>query len=957
MRHRSLTFASLFLALACSRATAPTEQPPMVPDPYAALPPADVIGASPKISVDSLMGTLTVREKVGQLVMPWLLGNYAAFESDEYDTLAEWVDSLGVGGIIISIGPPLEIATKLNALQRRSRLPLLIAADLEWGSGMRLVGGTTFPHAMAFGATGHTEDAYDLGRVTALEARAVGIHLTFSPVADVNNNPENPIINTRSFGEDPEQIAALVTAYIRGARKHGLYTTAKHFPGHGDTDIDSHIQLPVVRACWDRLDTLELVPFRAAIRSGVTAVMTAHVALPCITTDGDTPATLSPSIISGMLRDSLGFEGLAVTDALAMGAIVERYGVGESAVQAFLAGSDMILMPADIRQAINALAAAAESGRISLERLDRSVRRVLTLKRNAGLFRRRTVNLDSVPTVVGHRRHQELADGVAARALTLVQRGMLDTLRARRGRVALITYAEESNLSVGNQLIRQLRLLGDTVNPFRLFPASGPLSYDSARAVIADNPRVVFATSVRFIASRGHVSLPDSLAQLVLATDSAKPTVVASLGSPYLLRQLPGYSGTYLVAWSDTRVTERAVARALSGGAPVGGRLPITLSERYPIGFGIDVPGKAHLDMDGLRRVTRFLEWRVADGAFPGGVLLVGHRGSVRYVSPVGHYGADDPRPVSDSTIYDLASLTKVIGLTTACMLLVGEGKLDLDRPVVDYVPAFEGPGRSRVLVRHLLTHTSGLPAWVPLHLATASREEALARVLSEPLESEPGERYVYSDLGAITLTQVVEAVTGEPLDLFLERRVFAPLEMRYTRFRPPAEWRDRIAPTERDPWRGRVLRGEVHDENAAHLGGVSGHAGLFSIAPDLARFGIWLLDAYHGRLAEGSEPYLAPALVRDFTRKQPGPEGSTRALGWDTPSPEGGGSAGHLLSPASFGHTGFTGTSIWIDPERELLVILLTNRVHPTRENRALPRIRGEVTDSVVSALVEPGE
>ncbi len=950
MPHRAVTFLVLLLTIACSRAARePAAAPPMVPDPYAPLPPTDVVRLPAKITVDSLVETLSVREKVGQLVMPWLLGNYAAFDSEEYDSLEVWIDSLGVGGIIISVGPPLEIATKLNAMQRRARLPLLIAADLEWGSGMRLIGGTEFPHAMAFGATGNGHDAYELGRVTALAARAVGIHLTFSPVADVNNDPANPIINTRSFGEDPETAARLVTAYVRGAREHGLHTTAKHFPGHGDTDIDSHIQLPVVRACWDRLDSLELVPFRAAIAAGATAVMTAHVALPCLTGDA-TPATLSPEVVTGLLRDSLGFTGLAVTDAMAMGAIVEQYGAGESAVRAFLAGSDLILMPANVREAIDSLVSAVESGRISQERLDRSVHRMLSLKQRTGLFERRTVPLDGVPRVVGQRSFQDLADDVAARALTLVQPGELTTFRRSGGRTAVITYAEETNLRVGNRLIRELRLAGDTVNPFRLYPASGPLSYDSARAVIADNPRVVFATSVRFIAGRGHVQLPDSLAQLMQQTDSLKPTVIASFGSPYLLQQLPAFGGTFLIAWSDARATERAVGRALRGGAAIAGRLPITLSAQYPRGHSIVVP--AALDAAQLDGVALFLADKVEEGAFPGAVLSVGYQGVV-VQRAVGHYGETDPRAVSDSTIYDLASLTKVVGLTTATMLLVSEGELELDDPVQQHVPGFRGSGKDRVTVRHLLTHTSGLPAWDTLYLKADTPQAAIDIVMRTELQSAPGEEYVYSDLGAITLTQVVEAAAGEPLDALLERRVFGPLGMRHTRFRPPPEWLPLIAPTEQDPWRGRMVHGEVHDENAARLGGVSGHAGLFSNAPDLSRFALWLLDAYHGRLAPDTEPHLPPEVVREFTRKQEGPEGSTRALGWDTPSPSGRSSAGTLLSRSSFGHTGFTGTSIWTDPERELFIILLTNRVHPTRENRAILDIRGEVADSVVAAVV----
>ncbi len=520
--------------------------------------------------------------------MPWMLGNYTAFGSEEFEIAARWVDSLELGGIIVSVGSPLDAAAKLNALQDRAPLPLLIAADLEWGSGMRLVGGTLFPMPMAIGATGSELDAYELGRITALEARAAGIHLTFSPVADINNNPSNPIINTRSFGEDPAAVAPLIRAYIRGATEHGLMTTAKHFPGHGDTETDSHIDLPVVSACWDRLDTLELEPFRAAIGAGVTAVMTAHLALPCI--DGATeppPATFSPTVMSGILRDSLGFDGVVVTDALTMGAIVQKYGPGESVVQAFLAGSDLLLIPADPRAAVQAMTEAVESGRIPGSRLEESVRKMLQLKQRAGVFTHRKVVLDSIPAVINQPAFQETANDIAARSLTLIQRGPIDAFRRNRSRTAVILYAEETNHVIGNTFIRELRNYGDTVNAFRLYPASGTMSYDSARAVIRDNPRVAFATSVRFIAGRGHIQLPDPLAALVLETDRSKPTVLLSFGSPYLLEQVSGFSGAFLLAWSDFPATERAAGLALAAGAPVTGKLPITLSPQYPRGYGI----------------------------------------------------------------------------------------------------------------------------------------------------------------------------------------------------------------------------------------------------------------------------------------------------------------------------------------------------------------------------------
>lgn len=563
----------------------------MVPTPVAVLPPADVTTGvdEPAELVDSLLAAMSLEEKVGQLIMPWLLGNYAAYDSEEFDQLSTWIDSLHVGGILISVGSPLDAPAKLNRLQRDSRLPLLVAADLEWGTGMRFMGATSFPMVMGLAATGMPEYAYELGRVTAAEARATGIHLTFSPVADVNSNPSNPIINTRSFGEDAAQVSRFVSAYIRGAEEHGLFTTAKHFPGHGDTDTDSHIDVPFVRGCWDRLDSLELVPFRAAIDAGASAIMSAHVALECAgQPDSAVPATLAPSIIQGLLKDSLGFEGLVVTDALSMGALVRTIGSGEIAVRAFLAGNDLLLSPSQPQVAHRAMVDAVESGRISPARLDGSVRKILHLKERAGLFEDRTVDLGDIPATVGRREHQDLADSIAARSLTLIQDGTLNRFTADRGRVAVISYAEETNLTVGNELIRQLRAAGDTVNPFRLYPASGPMSYDSASTVISQNPRVVFAASVRFIAGRGHIQMSDPLAALIVRTARSKATVLVSLGSPYLLEQIPGFEGAYLLAWSDNRATERAAARAVTGLAPITGTLPVTLSEEFPRGFGLE---------------------------------------------------------------------------------------------------------------------------------------------------------------------------------------------------------------------------------------------------------------------------------------------------------------------------------------------------------------------------------
>jgi beta-N-acetylhexosaminidase len=538
------------------------------------------------LPVDSLLGSLTTRQKVSQLVVPWLPGAYAALDDSLFQVAARWVDSLEIGGLIVSVGSPLDIAAKLNALQRRSRLPLLVSADLEWGAGMRVVGATTFPMIMAVGATGDPRDAYAIGAAAATEGRAVGIHVNFAPDADVNNNPANPIINTRSFGEDPRAVSRLVAAYVRGLRDHGMLATLKHFPGHGDTQMDSHIGLPLITAGYDRLDSLELVPFRAGIAAGADVVMSAHIIFPDFT-GPEQPATLSAAVLTGLLRDSLGFQGLVVTDALEMGAIVSRYGAAEATVRSFLAGADLLLMPADPDTAVSALTAAVASGRIAAPRLDASVRRVLQIKQRLGLFEQRTVPLDSIMPVVGSKRFQDAANDIAVRALTLVRDagGPLRALRARRSRLALVAYGDELNSYVGQRVLEQLRQNGDTVEFFRLWPMSGASSYDSARAVIARAPATVFAANVRPISGRGTIALPDSFAQLVMATDSARPTVLVSLGSPYLLTQTPTVK-SYLIAWSGVRASERAVGLALLRKVPITGRLPISLPPAYRIGAG-----------------------------------------------------------------------------------------------------------------------------------------------------------------------------------------------------------------------------------------------------------------------------------------------------------------------------------------------------------------------------------
>jgi beta-N-acetylhexosaminidase len=539
--------------------------------------------------IDSLLDTLPLRDRVVQVVMPWIPGTYAAVDDPELVRTLAWVDSLHVGGLLVSVGSPLDIAAKLNYLQQRSPLPLLIGSDLESGTAFRLIGGTPFPPNMGVAAGGGELAAYDIGTITAREARAVGIHITFSPDADVNSNPDNPIINLRSFGEDPRAVSRLVAAAVRGIQDHGLLATAKHFPGHGDTDVDTHLDLPATTATWARLDSVELRPFRAAIDAGVAAIMSAHIALPTVDAGVHRPGTLSPVVQTAILRDSLEFRGLVLTDALNMGSLVRNYTPATVAVEALRAGADILLQPADPAVAIDAVVAAVRDGRISRERLDRSVRRVLEVKRSLGLFAHRGVRLDSIPAEVG--RAEYLARGAQIAALGIVlaedRDGTVDSLRARPQPVALVSYGDDRSPTAGVALAAELKSRGYAVSGFRLSPASGEAGYDSARVVLGGAPVAVFAVAIRPAPWHANgVSLPPALARLIDSTSAARRTVLISEGTPYMIRETPGVS-SYLLAWAADPVSETAAARALAGAAMITGHLPITIPPRYPLGAGL----------------------------------------------------------------------------------------------------------------------------------------------------------------------------------------------------------------------------------------------------------------------------------------------------------------------------------------------------------------------------------
>jgi len=907
-------------------------------------------GAAAPSWVDSTLEALSLEEKAAQMIMVSTTGYPRNRRSQAALELTQAVRDHGVGGLVLLRSQAGTIPDLLNELQEQAQVPLLVAMDMERSLAFRLRrGSTSLPYAMAIGATGSEDAARFLGEVTAREARALGIHWAFAPVLDVNNNPDNPVINIRSFGENPQKVAALGSAFIRGAKGGQLLTTAKHFPGHGDTKVDSHLDLPVIAVDRGHLEAVEWPPFKAALAAGVDSVMVGHVALPALDASGQ-PATLSGALNEKILRREMGFQGLIVTDAMDMAGVASAWS-GEATLRAVQAGADVVLMPHDLRVAIQSLVRGVREGQITEERIDRSVRRILQAKAALGLHQERFVDPRVGAREVGRPEDQERARRIAEASITLVRNdGNLLPLRVEDPLriLHLVTPRDlgfpEEEFAARKVTVETLQLAAEVVSE----------RVEEIVAIALESTHIL--VSATFYEGPHSTSLRGLLQRL---SDTGLPLIVASFRSPYLFSKLPDVSA-YLCTFSPANVSRQAAVSALFGEIDVRGKLPVTLSKNYPAGWGLEIPRRAMSLVEaaadevgfrpgGMAQVDGVLDQFLERGAFPGGVLAVGYRGKLVHLHPFGKLSYDEDSPaVSATTIYDLASLTKVIATTTMAMILVDEGRLDLDKKVQDFLPLFVGPGKASVTVRHLLTHTSGIDWWAPLFEEIQGPEAYLERIQAMELAYEPGTETKYSDLGVILLGEILARIAGQGLEDFVRQRVFEPLAMHDTIFRPGEDLRLRIAPTEFDARTQRVIHAHVHDENALALGGVAPHAGLFSTAGDVARFAQMLL---YGGVFEHHRIVSRGTLER-FTRKAGIPD-SDRALGWDTKSPEHS-SAGSLFSPRSFGHTGFTGTSIWVDPERQLFIVLLTNRVHPSRENHLIREVRPAVADAVVRALVE---
>jgi beta-N-acetylhexosaminidase len=910
--------------------------------------------------VESTLHSLTIEEKAAQVICIWTTGFYQSSDAEQWVRLERLVRERKIGGLVFSLGDVYEYAVQINKLQSISTLPLLIAGDFEYGTGMRVSKASVFPRAMAIGATRNPKYAYAVAKATAEEGRAIGVHQNYAPTIDINNNPKNPVINTRAYGDDLALVRDMGVAFIKGTQDGGMIATAKHFPGHGDTDVDSHLGLTTLNFENDRLHSFELVPFEAAIEAGVQSIMIGHIAVPALDTALGIPATTSRRLTTGLLQNELKYHGLIVTDALEMRGITAKYSPAEAPLLAFEAGADVVLMPVDPEMAVDAIAAAVHRGEIPESRLDLSVRKILTIKHHMGLEKSRLVDINQISTVVASRKNLVLAKQIARDAVTVLgnKNNILPLTRGNNLRVLDIVISDSEDPSAGRNFHNELKERRNNLDLVRLDSHSNKCDYDAAIEKTANADLVIcqFHLYVRSgemtgMMTRDHQELLKRIAAL------NKPTIGISFGNPYVVMDCPRLDA-YVCGYSDADVIQEAVVEVLFGEEAARGKLPISIPGVYKFGDGIQyrkrilregMPEEVGCNPVALSKVDGIINTAVKDSAFPGAVLLVAKDGVIIHQKAYGTYDYFlASRKIATNSIFDLASVTKVIATTSAVMRLVDEGKIRLTDPVIKYIPAFGQNGKDKITLYNLMVHNSGLQAWRKYYEFCSDPKCVLDSIFAAPREYRTGDSTVYSDLGLITMGKVIEKVTGTTLDKYADSVFFKPLGMKNTMYNPSPKLLDRLVPTEVDSfWKKTytAVRGRVHDENAATLGGISGHAGLFSTASDLAVILQMLLNGG----TYGGERYLNEETIKMFTTRHS--ETSSRGIGWDTKNARYSFS-GKLTSMETFLHTGFTGTSVVVDPARNLVIVFLTNRVNPTRANSKLTKVRPKVHDAILQSL-----
>ncbi|MCF8335260.1 MAG: serine hydrolase [Bacteroidales bacterium] len=978
--------------------------------------------------VDSIMNEMSLNEKIGQLFMVAAYSNKGPQHTQEIMRL---IKKHHIGGLIFFQGDPQKQAKLTNIYQNYSEVPLMIGMDAEWGLGMRLDSVISYPRQMALGAIRKDSLIYEMGLDMAEQLRRLGVHINFAPVVDVNNNPDNPVIGSRSFGEDKYNVARKGISYVNGLQDKGVLAVSKHFPGHGDTDQDSHEMLPVIPHDSARLDSIELYPFKRMIDNGVGGMMIAHLQIPAYIQEPNRPTTLSKNVVTGLLRDKLDFNGLVFTDALNMKGVTNNFPPGEIEAEALKAGNDVLLYPQDVPTAISEIRKQVRSGEISRETIEQSCRRILSFKYWAGM-----------DTIGGSRDTNN--------EVKLIERkNLLEDLNKPEYKVLnrklienSFTLLENSENRFPLKDLNKLRLASISIGaaektPFQneidLYTRCKHYVYETGGEIqeffedLNQYDAVIVSThNTNEIPSRRY-GLNADYAQLLRRLAQRQNTMVVHFGNPYALKFIKplGHFDAVLNGYNDDRLTQELAAQALFGAFGVDGHLPVSVNDSFKTGTGINteeltrlkytLPEAAGMNTDTLNKIDSIVHAAIDSQATPGAQVLVARKGKVVYHKTFGHHTYLREQPVRWNDIYDLASITKITSSVPSLMQLYEEDTLHLDSTLSHYLPYLDTTNKSDLVLKDILTHQSRLQAWIPFYYKTLQplypNQELLKEEFSEDYpyklganaymvkniqytdgvysrnpkdsfsvrvaedlyinehyrdsifrwidESELLEKkeYVYSDLGYYYFLRIIEKITGKNLEDYVKQKFYRPLGAYSTGYRPLENHEaGRIVPTENDMvFRRQLLRGHVHDPGAAMMGGVCGHAGLFSNANDLAK----ITQMYLNKGFYGGKRYFKESTLELFT-SSPFREtnDNRRAIGFDKPvtKEDEEGPTAEGIYKESFGHSGFTGTFTWADPQEEVVYVFMSNRVHPDQDNVKLitDDVRTKVQEVIYRSIVE---
>ncbi len=915
---------------------------------------------------NSKLSDMDLDEKLGQLFMVAAYSNKGEAHRKE---ILKLVKDEHIGGLIFFQGGPQRQAQLTNLYQQNASIPLMIGMDAEWGLAMRLDSTFKFPWPLTVGATRDSGLAYAMGREIARHCKRLGVHINFGPVVDLNTNPDNPIINARSFGEDRENVTRLAQAYMQGMQDQRIMASAKHFPGHGDTDSDSHKTLPTVGHPMERLRSTELYPYQHLIDNGLASVMVAHLNVPAMDASG-MPSSLSHKIVKEYLQDSLHFDGLAFTDALNMQGVASRFSPGEVDALALLAGNDVLLFAQDVPVAKERIKQAIKEGKISEEEIDRRVHKVLLAKSWLGLEQKKHVEPGSIEddllppsSLVVNRRIYEQAITV------LLNKEKVIPVKELKGKkIAVVNAGTDPGYTFTNVLKKYA-----DVHSFNFVDG---VSTNELLNQLAGYDLVIMGIYTSNASPWKSYKIPADIQRFVRRLTLQNKTIISVFGNPYSLRNFSEaeQADGLLMAYQNHSDAESIAAQVIFGAIGAKGRLPVSAGPVFQEGFGLQteslnrlgygLPAEVDLDAAELDKIDLLVREAINEKATPGCQIIIARRGKVIFDRAYGHHTYDKSQAVRDDDLYDLASITKVAATLPILMKLVEENKLELDATLGEYLPELKGTNKEDLVIRDILAHQARLQPWIPFYLETLqdgmylpgyyaeARDFDHPNVVADHLFSTrfvkdtivktiyasdllKEKEYRYSDLGYYIFMDLIEELMGKDINEVVDEWLYSSLGAYTLTYQPLLKFNQRrIVPTEDDQaFRKQALRGYVHDQGAAMLGGVAGHAGLFSSANDLAK----LMQMYLNGGSYGGVRYLDSITLKEFTRCQFCDDDNRRGIGFDKPQLEGPGPTCGCVSPLSFGHTGFTGTIAWADPAEEIVYIFLSNRVHPDASNRKL--------------------